>query len=113
LVTAYKVYFDPSVINNAKHECCETPDQKDAHQRRLSTNRAIVWLSLGVAVAGASYGRVSLPKQFAIESKLQSSSAKSIESFTANAVKVGIVRLQIRNALWRMRQQSSKGNSRH
>lgn len=92
----YKVYFDPSVINNIKHECCETPDQKDAHQRRLSTNRAIVWLSLGVAVAGASYGRVSFPKQFAvIGSKLQSSPAKNFESFTANAVKDRVVRLQI------------------
>lgn len=91
----YKVYFDPLVVNS-KHECCETSQLKDAHQKSLSTNRAIVWLSLSVAIAGASYGRVRLPTQFGnIGSKVQSSSARNVKSFTEKAVNDGILRLQV------------------
>jgi copper chaperone CopZ len=70
----YKVYFDPSIAEEKKDACCQTGG-KETLERRLRTNRAIVWFSLGVAVVGASYGRVSFPKQN-IRSILFSSNSK-------------------------------------
>lgn len=54
----YRVYGPPA---KAQHACCTTEAQKQAHARQLQQNRAIVWVSLAVAVAGATYGRVALP----------------------------------------------------
>lgn len=54
----YRVYGPPA---QKEHACCQTEARKEAHARQLQTNRAIVWCSLGVALAGATYGRVSIP----------------------------------------------------
>ena len=48
----YKVY-------GGSPSCCQSEKEKQAHARQLQINRAIVWLSLGVAITGATYGRVS------------------------------------------------------
>lgn len=57
----YRVYGPPI---QQEHACCKTEAEKERHAQRLKINRAVVWASLGVALVGASYGRVPLPKYF-------------------------------------------------
>ena len=54
----YKVYGPPS---KQEHACCKSIEEKAKHARALKINRIVAWASLGIAVAGASYGRVALP----------------------------------------------------
>ncbi|KAG7349782.1 heavy metal transport/detoxification protein [Nitzschia inconspicua] len=55
----YKVYGPPS---QQEHACCKSSEDKARHARSLRISRMVAWASLGVAVAGASYGRVSMPR---------------------------------------------------
>jgi copper chaperone CopZ len=55
----YKVYGPPS---QQEHACCKTPEEKARHAKSLRISRMVAWASLGVAVVGASYGRVTMPK---------------------------------------------------
>ncbi|KAG7374002.1 mercury ion binding protein [Nitzschia inconspicua] len=55
----YKVYGPPS---QQEHACCKSSDDKARHARSLRISRMVAWASLGVAVAGASYGRISMPR---------------------------------------------------
>ena len=57
----YRVYGPPS---KQEHACCKTEAEKRDHAKKLNINRAVVWISLCVALAGASYGRrVQLPNK--------------------------------------------------
>jgi copper chaperone CopZ len=56
----YKVYGPPS---RQEHACCKSEAEKAKHAKALRINRIVAWASLGIAVAGASYGRVALPKR--------------------------------------------------
>lgn len=54
----YRVYGPPS---EQEHACCKTEAERKNHAKKLNINRAVVWISLCVALAGASYGKVQLP----------------------------------------------------
>ena len=55
-----KVYYTiPTQQQQQQHACCRHAND-DA--QNLKFQRAVVWASLAVALAGASYGRVSIPK---------------------------------------------------
>ena len=55
----YRVYGPPS---RQEHACCKTPNARAKHEKTLRVNRLIAWASLGVAIAGASSGRIAFPK---------------------------------------------------
>ena len=54
----YQVYGPPS---QQPPKCCQSEAQKQAQEQQLTLNRGVAWASLAVAVAGATYGYVSMP----------------------------------------------------
>jgi len=55
-----KVYGLQERLSPAKHACCENNNEDDVES--LKFQRVVVWTSLAVAIAGASYGRVKPPR---------------------------------------------------
>lgn len=55
----YRVYGPPS---RQEHACCKSEAEKQDDAKKLKINRIVVWISLCVALAGASYGRVQVPQ---------------------------------------------------